>query len=343
MAKRKRLSPAAVIGGPDPSHIPSEPLETKAFNGGWEREQPRRPPVADVSRDAAQQAALEEVSEELRRAREGGRMVLELPLDQVDETHLVRDRVELDPEEMQVLQTSLRERGQQTPIEVVQLGPDSYGLISGWRRLTALRALEQEGRPIHAVQALIRQPNAASDAYRAMVEENEIRANLSFYERARIAVQAAKQGIYKSAFHAVQGLFSAARSSKRSKIMAFTVLVDMLDDKLRFPSAIPEKLGLSLAGHLQNTDGFQRRLSEALRKATIETATDERAVLDRTLKNAGSEPVSSPERAASKTAEVIAPGVKLAVSSGRVALSGKSVDEDLVADLRDWLSARYQR
>lgn len=332
--KRKRLSPAAVMGGapsPTPADVAASPRPVS------------RPPIADVSGDTAQAAALQELSDELRSAREDGRMVLELPLDQVDEAHLVRDRVELDPDEMAVLKESLRERGQQTAIEVVQLAPERYGLISGWRRLTALRELEREGRPFHTIQALIRQPGAASDAYRAMVEENEIRAGLSFYERARIAVQSARQGIYKSSFHAVQGLFSAARSSKRSKIMSFTALVDVLDDKLRFPSAIPEKLGLALAAQLQSQDTFRRTLSEALRKASIETAADERAVLERVLKKAQAESVSVAERPAPKPAEVIAPGLKLAVSANRIAVSGKSVDEDLVADLRDWLAARYQR
>ena len=53
-----------------------------------------------------------------------------------------------------------------------------YGLISGWRRLTALQALHAEtGEARFAtVQALVRRPETAADAYVTMVEENEIRA-----------------------------------------------------------------------------------------------------------------------------------------------------------------------
>ncbi len=338
MAKRKRLSPAAAIGSPGPEG----PLETKAFNGGW-HEYSKRPPVADVSRDAAQAAALEEVTEELRSAREGGRMVLDLPLDQIDEAHLVRDRIELDPDEMAVLTDSLRSRGQQTPIEVVQLEAGRYGLISGWRRLTALRALAQDDARFGTVQALIRTPEGASEAYCAMVEENEVRANLSFYERARIAVQAARQEIYRSPQDAVQGLFASARSSKRSKILSFAVLVDALDERLRFPSAIPEKLGLPLSTRLQQEPEFKRRLTEALRKAAPTSAAEERAVLERALQKPATGSDAPAERPKAPAAEQVAPGLKLAVSDRRVALSGKGVDADLIADLRDWLAARMSR
>ena len=51
MAKRKRLSPAAVAGMP-------EPLETKAALG-WVGHGRRRAPIADVSGDAAEQSAFE--------------------------------------------------------------------------------------------------------------------------------------------------------------------------------------------------------------------------------------------------------------------------------------------
>jgi len=94
-----------------------------------------------------------------------------------------------DTAEMEALKTSLSAHGQRTPIEVEDLGqePDGshrFGLISGWRRLTALKALYAEtgedrfGR----VLALLRKPHDRADAYISMVEENEIRAGLSYYD-----------------------------------------------------------------------------------------------------------------------------------------------------------------
>ena len=325
MAKRKRLSPAAVAGMP-------EPLETKAALG-WVGHGRRRAPIADVSGDAAEQSAFEEVAEELRRAREEGRMVLRLPLSAVEAGHLLRDRVVAEPEDMQVLKDSLRAHGQQTPIEVVDLGAGRYGLISGWRRLLALQELAgEDAEQFGFVQALLRTPDGAPEAYRAMVEENEIRANLSFYERARIAVLATRQGVYSDTKKAVQSLFASARAPKRSKIMSFTHLVEALDDHLRFPVAIPEKLGLPLVAALQERAGFKRQVTEALRRAEVQDAEAERAVLERVLK--GSKPAARP------VSEAVAPGLTLTTGKGRVVLAGKAVDGALLDDLRAFLKAR---
>ena len=88
------------------------------------------------------------------------------------------------------LMASLESRGQQTPIEVVELADGRFGLISGWRRLTALRQLQADegrGQGLDTVLALLRRPDTASDAYVSMVEENEIRTDLSHFERGRIA------------------------------------------------------------------------------------------------------------------------------------------------------------
>lgn len=51
-----------------------------------------------------------------------------------------------------------------------------------------------------------------------MVEENEVRANLSHYERGRIAVLAAEQGHFTHVEEAVARLSGAASKAKRSKI-----------------------------------------------------------------------------------------------------------------------------
>jgi len=159
MAKRKRLTP------PNPAYLDTPPLETKSMFAS-----PRSAPLADVARDASSTAALNELSESLARARDEGRMVVDLPLDQIVTDHLVRDRLVVDETEMQTLKTSLRSRGQQTPIEVVQLGDGRYGLISGWRRCRALSEIAEEDRNYEpTVLALLRRPEEASDAYLAML------------------------------------------------------------------------------------------------------------------------------------------------------------------------------
>ncbi len=331
MAKRKRLSPAPAFEIADP--LGETVLETKAMNG-WGG---TRAPIADVAGDAARQAALDEVSAELQAARTEGRMVLRLALDAIEANHLVRDRVAVDDDDMASLKDSLRDRGQQTPIEVVDLGQGRYGLISGWRRLMALQALQAEtpDNPDFAhIQALVRSPDGAPDAYRAMVEENELRANLSFYERARIAVKAAEEGVYESPKRAVQRLFSSVRRAKRSKILSFTELV-VLDDHLSFPAAIPEKLGLALVGVMRADPAFKAKLIAVLDKASpIADAAAERAVLDRSLRTSkDAQPFPPLER--------IVDGLELRAQAGKATLTGPRVDDTLLADLRDWLRSRH--
>lgn len=332
MAKRKRLTPAALT--PTDGAAP----ETKAAFG-WVGHGARRAPIADVSGDAATQAAFDEVAGELQAARAEGRMVLSLPLDAIEAAHLVRDRMAFDADDMAVLRDSLRARGQQTPVEVLELGQGRYGLISGLRRLTALQALYDETGETRfaSVLALLRRPEDVSAAYQAMVEENEVRADLSFYERARIAVQAAGIGVYPDTKTAVQSLFSAVRAPKRSKIMAFTHLVEQLDDVLRFPTAVPEKVGLALVAALQDETEFRNRLVSALRGADPQDAIAERQVLDAALKGQG---VHAPSGRVKSGKETVAPGVALGHGKGRITLSGKGVDEALLSDLRTWLASR---
>ena len=117
-------------------------------------------PIAQVAGEAAASAALSELSQEMEAARAEGRLMVSLPLDAIDAGYLVRDRLVQDEDEMQALIASLISRGQQTPIEVVALPEpkdgQTHGLISGWRRLTALRRLykaAQEGDRVAALSA----------------------------------------------------------------------------------------------------------------------------------------------------------------------------------------------
>lgn len=102
MAKRKRLTPAAALSGPSDTG-PGGPLETKAYVNGWEGLRRPPAPIAEVSGDASLRAALAEVTEELTAARNEGRFVIRLPLEAVDATHLVRDRIAMDSDDLQSL------------------------------------------------------------------------------------------------------------------------------------------------------------------------------------------------------------------------------------------------
>ena len=275
MAKRKRLTPA------DPAKAPV--LETKsgfpAYKDGWAG---TRAPIAHVAGDAAASAALSELSEQMAGARAKGRMIVELPLDAIDPAYLMRDRIAVDEDEMQSLIASLTARGQQTPIEVVDQGDGTYGLISGWRRLQALSRMAKDGDARPAL-ALLRSPQDTAETYLAMVEENEIRVGLSYYERARIAAVAVRQGVFASEKEALLKIYHAASRAKRSKIRSFLTLVHALDGALMFPTAIAERTGLALAKALDVDAGLGPRLHSALSATPPATAEDEAELIARTM------------------------------------------------------------
>lgn len=347
MAKRKRLiSPPVIEPGFDTDMAEKPVLEVKAY---------LRPglgapaPIARVAADASAQAALTELSDAMARARSEGRLVLRLPLDQIDVNHLVRDRLEADEEELGHLIASIRDHGQRSPIEVTELGPGRYGLISGWRRIQSLsRLFSETGDARFAeVQALLRRPDSAQDAYIAMVEENEVRLGLSYYERARIAARAVDLGVFETEKQALQRLFSAASRARRSKIGSFLSIYRLLDDVLRFPSAIPERLGLALAKALEDRPTEVSTLCADLTAHPAPDAASEQALLTRFSagRKAGKTGSATAEKGSDRAdSRELVPGVFLQTTGGWLhpvlTLSGPKVDADFRADLEQWLAGR---
>lgn len=336
MARRKRLTPPQadfLKSRTDPPALSSGPLAA--------------PPIAQVAGDVASSAALEALSEEIRSARSQGRLIENLPLDAVDATYLVRDRIAVADEDQEALLQSLRSRGQQTAIEVVDLGSGRpagrYGLISGWRRLTALRNLHKEtGDPrFGSVLARITQPGEAPDAYLAMVEENEIRVGLSHYERARIAVRAVDEGVFRHDRAALDRLYSSASRAKKSKIKSFVSVVRQLDGTLHFPSAIGERLGLDLARRLAEDSGFAGMVSQALAKASPGNADAEQLVLKRALRGEPARRVQTPvSGSASAPEQKSACGpITLQGQPGEIRLAGPGVTPEFQAALQLWIEA----
>lgn len=337
MAKRMRLTP------PQDTYLAPAPLENKALNGPFGSVSRNAAPIAQMAGDAATTAALREVSHELQSARAEGRMVQQVPLTAIEVDHLLRDRIHHDDEDMAALRTSLRARGQQTPIDLVDLGAGRYGLISGWRRLMALSDLYAEtgeARFSH-IQGLLRRPDGSQDAYLAMVEENEIRVALGHYERARIAAKAAEAGVYPDVQAALRHLFSSASRAKRSKIGSFVSVFKQMDAALRFPAVISERLGLALAAALEADAGLGPRLAQMLAIAAPKTAAEEQVVLMAALRGP-----KSGVRPAKTMENKIAPGIFMqATGTGgqiRYTLSGPGLTKDFEARLVDWLNSPPQ-
>ncbi|MEM8654692.1 MAG: ParB N-terminal domain-containing protein [Pseudomonadota bacterium] len=329
MAKRKRLTPA------NPAFL--DDTQSAAPPPGAVR----RAPIADVAADAAATSALRDVSAAMEDARETGRLVARIPLDQIKMDYLVRDRVSVGDTEMDALVTSIRDRGQQTPVEVVELAPGQYGLISGWRRCQALRRVaEDSGEPAHAL-ALLRRPEMASDAYLAMVEENEIRVGLSYFERARIALKAAEQGVFEDTEQALRGLFGTASRPKRSKIRSFVGIVQALDGVLAHPHRIGERQGLLLAKRLDDDPAFVRDLGRALSMGSDRSAEVEQGILSDLLARGPKalEPDKTVSKKAESPAHEVRPGLMAQVdqNSGALRLWGDRMTPALRDRLLEWL------
>lgn len=340
MAKRRRLVPSAFGAAESVSDRAETALEPAAPAAGRAPLSPglAAPPIARVAAETAAEAALAELSQAMAQARAEGRLVQALPLAAVEPDHLLRDRIATDEEELAHLIASIRDHGQRNPIEVTELAPGRYGLISGWRRLKALARLQAETGEARfgSVLALLRRPETAAAAYVAMIEENEVRQGLSYYERARVAARAADLGVFADEKQALQRLFSAASRARRSKIGSFVTLYRALDAGLCFPSAIPERLGLALAQRIAAAPEEAAALCAGLQADPPASAAAEQARLAR---------FAAGPRAAPARREVrreLRPGLFLAAhgsGAGRVlALSGPGVDAAFRARLEAWLA-----
>lgn len=358
MAKRKRLTPARLSDdfqqGPAP--------EVKSMRPGM------APPIAQVSREAASTAALEEVTQQMETARDAGLLLEAVHIQKIDANALIRDRMVLDPEEMQALENSIAARGQQTPIELAPLAParaaevpEDYMLISGWRRLKALRNLYERTRDprFSTVKARVLPATLRRDAYIAMVEENEIRSNLSNFERANIAVSMVETRIFPTAKLALMGLYGTLPRARRSKIGSFIPLVKILGGVLKHGPAITEKLGLALSKALTQRPGFGEDLTRLISEAAPDRdAPTEMALLQAALDaeskkaEAESQQHTSPARPVSKEPpkkdEVPLSGrveIRTARAPGggmRLILEGPAVTGDLKVALARWLEEQTE-
>ena len=337
MAKRKRLSPIDTVRAETVLPGTSRDETAKPALSG-------RAPIAGVAAEAAARAALDEMDASLTAARESGRMVVEVPLDAIVYDYIPRDRMVTNPEEDTALTASIQQRGQQVPAEAVRLPDGRFGLISGWRRCQVLKALHVQTGEERFSKALVllRQPDHTAEAMLAMVEENEIRSNLSYFERAHVVVKSVDQGVFETDREALRGLFGAATRPRRSKIGAFVPIVRALDGLLRYPEALTERTGLALSKALRDDAGLVTRLRAALRAPGVATAAQEQEAIKALLKTR--KPPQSPvstRSAPGKQTEVQIPGLEIKRQrNGSLVLSGPRLDDALQQDLVVWLQTR---
>ncbi|RJE79132.1 ParB N-terminal domain-containing protein [Paracoccus sp. JM45] len=249
-------------------------------------------PIAQMAADSAslsqtdspdareQRARLEADSSRLAQVQADGLLMVELPVELIDEAAMIRDRMVMDEDGIQELRQSISVHGLRLPIEVFELETPSdngqrYGLLSGYRRLLAMRGLYEltQAEKYKTIRTLIRPRESSANAFVSMVEENEVREELSHFERGRVAVIAAQQGAFASTEEAVNKLFATGSKAKRSKIRSFSLIFEELGDMLDFPEGLTERRGLQLSAALRQ--GAESSLRIALSNVTPQNADEE--------------------------------------------------------------------
>lgn len=280
-------------------------------------------PIADVAADVAaihdprstalriEAAKDKQEAQAYREAQAKGLVLMDLPIQTIQADAIVRDRLVIKADEMAELKGSIAKSGLRLPIEVFAT-EKGYGLLSGYRRLMAikeLRALTGNAKYDH-IKAIVRPPQDVGGSFAAMIEENEIRSALSHYERGRIAVMAVNQGAFVNTEAAVEALFPMASKAKRSKIRSFALIFEELGDMLKFPDLIREKEGLQLAAALR--EGGEGRLRLSLGDHQAKTPEEEALQIAAALEKLH-KPLADPKRGGRPKRERLS---KVVLSSG---------------------------
>jgi ParB family transcriptional regulator, chromosome partitioning protein len=141
-----------------------------------------------------------------------------LPIDQIDPDILIRDRSHENPAALADLVRSITDIGLRQPIEVFGLTPHAhnpalYGLISGHRRLRAFRTLGRTHIP-----AILCNPAGIPAAMAAMVAENEVRAQITPWEKGRLIQSLIDDGQFTDPDETIAALYPSATKSQRTRI-----------------------------------------------------------------------------------------------------------------------------
>ncbi len=295
MAKRRKLEM------PKPEDLVRIEEEFRSETTPQNRSASLTPPIAQVAADVASSAPVLDTNsraaqardakdaETLRDAQARGLVLAEIPISEIDPDDMTRDRIILDDEDMEELRKSILANGLRLPIEIYERQASAhdaykYGVLSGYRRLLAVKTLfgMTQATKFSTIKCFIRAPKDGSAAIVAMVEENEIRANLSHFERGRIAALSAQNGTFANVEEAVNTLFASGSKAKRSKIRSFSQVFEDLGDLLTQPETISERFGLRLANVLRL--GGANALRDALDMARGGSAAEDIAAMEPVLR-----------------------------------------------------------
>lgn len=242
-----------------------------------------------------------------RAATDDGLILSRVPLADVHDDDLPRDRLDLESvaaaDEMEELKASIQARGQKEPVELYKGEDGRLQIKKGWRRFTALSQLfaETQDDSFATIVARIAQDGQGRLArYIDMVEENVVREDLTFAEMAQVAITAADDiAVEERDPHVLVGtLYGALHKTKKSYIRSFVTLLHVVGDDLDWPKAIPRNVGVEAARGLKAAGVDQEGLRLRLRSASTADAQNE--VLRSFAMGQGGGAVASPRVAKQK-------------------------------------------
>jgi ParB family transcriptional regulator, chromosome partitioning protein len=222
-----------------------------------------------------------------------------IPTAAIAEDALNRDRTAADPQALEELRNSILATGVRMPIEVFPLadpdGPRRYGLISGFRRLAAVRALAAIGLAGHdTIPAFVRAPATLVAAMTAMVEENAIRADVSPWEQARLAVTAVDRGLFDTVDAAIATLYANLGRDKRKRLRAIAHLAVEVEG-LAAPESLSLRRLLELAAAVAR--GYGPLIQHALTESRARTPDEQWRLLQPILAECDDPAIPDPDPA----------------------------------------------
>lgn len=285
-------------------------------------------------------AAYARDAEALQAAEREGRLISALPISAIEAGYLQRDRQIVGVEELEELKRSILENGLRMPIEVVKTGVENgkerYGLIAGLRRLSAVRLLATEtlDPQWETIKVIVRPRESAHKEYVAMVEENEMRADLTYFERGRIVDLSTDLGVFDDVDSALAALFSQASKSKRSKIRSFAAIHRELGEQLNYAHALGERNGLKLAGAIR--DGKTNRIRKALLEHAPQNADEEWAVIEAAMLDRA----SKAPKTKTKIGRTLEVGYSGKPGKFKLEFSGRDANDELKDAVMEFLRQR---
>lgn len=284
---------------------------------------------------AARMAELEERQLDLRL----------LDVDAIRTDGFTRDRKDVNRDDLQELKASIRANGLSNPIRVDEADDGALLLNQGLRRVIAFRELRDEfgAEQFQTIPALVSPLQCREASYRRMVDENLVRAEISFGELGLLALAYADEMGVESEV-AVTALYSSLHKTKRSFIRKAVKVLSELGDVLEHPEAHGRRALADLANKLDDP-AFTERLKSALMEMPGRSAPDEVKAIERASR--GLVPGGTPARRRASVEKFThkpggsTPKFDVQVAEDRLVISSRGIGkvdrDDIIAAIETYL------